>query len=231
MVKGHRTTLLEKVASHILSLPDGQIQRVCVDGVDGAGKTTFADELSRVMETSGRHIIRAGVDHFHNKRETRYAKGKSSPEGFYLDSYNYDALIKNLLEPLSPGGNGRFRRAAFDHRTDSAVDSPWEQAPPGSILILDGIFLQRPELVRFWDFSIFLQVGFSVSIPRGAERDEGHPDPAAPENRRYVEGQRLYLAQCDPAGAASTTIDNEILEFPKIIRSWNQSASYPSGAS
>lgn len=217
MSASKRMALLTAVGSQILELSDDRIQRVCVDGVDGAGKTTFADELFRVLEPSGRRIIRAGVDNFHNDRETRYGRGRSSPEGFFYDSYNYGELIQKLLAPLSPGGDRRFRRAAFDHRSDSPVVSPFEKAASGSILILDGIFLHREELIPYWDFSIFLQVGFGTSIPRGAQRGEGHPDPDAPENRRYVDGQKLYLTSCAPEKFATLVIDNEDLENPKVI--------------
>jgi uridine kinase len=91
-----------------------------------------------------------------------------------------------LLDPLSPTGTRRYRVAIFDHRTDETVDLPEQVASGGEILLFDGIFLHRPELRSYWDHSIFLQVAFRVSIPRGAQRGEGSPDLAAPANRRYV---------------------------------------------
>jgi uridine kinase len=56
-----------------------------------------------------------------------------------------------------------------------------------------------------------LEVDFNVSIPRGAGRGYGDPDPAAASNRRYVEGQRLYLATCRPQERATWVIDNNVL--------------------
>src|SRR4029450_10948436 len=88
----------------------------------------------------------------------------------------------------------------------------------GPLLGLDGIFLLRPELRTCWDYSIFLEVGFDVSIARGAARDHGSPDPDAPENRRYVEGQRLYLRTCEPRRHATVVIDNRDLAAPFIVR-------------
>jgi uridine kinase len=69
---------------------------VAVDGVDGAGKTVFANSLARRLEVLGRPVIRAGIDGFHNPRSVRYRRGKDSPEGFFLDSFNYDSLKKDL---------------------------------------------------------------------------------------------------------------------------------------
>lgn len=214
-----RQELLHTIATQILELPSNhglRVARVAVDGVDGAGKTTFADELAHVLQQFGRPTIRASVDAFHNPKAIRYRLGKTSPEGFFYDSYNYAALKQVLLDPLSPGGSGRFRSAFFDHRTDSPVASPPQQARPGSILVFDGIFLHRPELRDYWDFSIFLRVAFEVSYARMARRDQSSPDPYAVENRRYLEGQRLYLRECQPERYASRVVNNDDLESPYV---------------
>ncbi len=211
-----RHELLALVADRILSYPSSAVMRVAIDGVDGAGKTTFADEIAGLL-TASKPIIRASVDSFHNPCAVRYRLGQSSPRGFFSDSYDYQKLKALLLDPLSPGGDLRYRRAAFDHRTDSVVMSPLEQAEPYSILLFDGIFLHRPVLRQYWDLSIFLHVDFTVSIPRGALRGEGSPDPSAESNRRYVEGQRLYLSECQPMKEASMTINNNDLDHPFIV--------------
>jgi uridine kinase len=122
-----------------------------------------------------------------------------------------------LLDPLSPTGTRRYRVAIFDHRTDETVDLPEQVASGGEILLFDGIFLHRPELRSYWDYSIFLQVAFRVSIPRGAQRGEGSPDLAAPANRRYVQGQELYLRTCTPTSFASVVVNNDDLAEPYFV--------------
>ena len=130
-----RDQVLESVASRILRLPADCVVKVGIDGVDGAGKTTFADELAKVLQNSNRSVIRASVDGFHNRKTIRYARGRSSPEGYFADSYNYAALRAVLLDPLSRGGSGRYRVAIFDHRSDSPVSEPDRHALPTSILV------------------------------------------------------------------------------------------------
>jgi uridine kinase len=212
-----RKKILRYVADIILKLPTIFVIRVGIDGVDGAGKTIFGDELSHLLAMSGRPIIRASVDSFHNPKNERYRLGKHSPEGFFLDSYNYPRLKEVLLDPLSPGGNGQYHTAIFDHRLDCLVSSIKEKAIFGSILVFDGIFLHRPDLRTYWDFSIFLEVGFDISISRGAQRGEGSGDPRSPENYRYVEGQKIYLHKCDPKKYATIIINNENLLSPYIV--------------
>ncbi len=212
-----RRGVLETVAGAVSRPPISRVTRVAIDGVDGAGKTHFADELGEVLRASGRSVIRASVDGFHNPRGIRYRLGRDSPEGFFHDSYDYEQLKAALLDPLSPGGSGHYRTAVFDHRSDRPVSAPNGAAAPGAILLLDGIFLHRPELRAYWDYSIFLEVAFAVSIPRGAQRGEASPDPHAASNQRYIRGQELYLRTCEPTRFATVTINNDDLLAPYIV--------------
>jgi uridine kinase len=215
-----RLSLLHQVASLLPERPNARISRIAIDGVDGAGKTVFADELAAVLTAQGKPVIRASVDGFHHPRAVRYQRGRDSAEGFFRDSYDYAALRRWLLDPLSAGGSGRYRRAVFDVSADAPVSLPEEMAPPGACLVFDGIFLHRPELQAYWDFSVFLDVDFAVSIPRGAQRGPGFgsPDPEAASNRRYIEGQKLYFAESQPQKHATLVIDNTDLAAPQIVR-------------
>jgi uridine kinase len=191
---------------------------VAVDGVDGAGKTHFADELASELTARGAAVIRASVDGFHNPLRLRYRRGRSSPEGFFRDSYNYERLIRLLLAPLSPGGSGRYVRRVYDVHAERAVAGPIEQAAPEAVLVFDGIFVHRDVLAGFWDYSVWLEVPFAVSVPRGAQRGYGNADLGAASNRRYVQGQRLYVTECDPQARATIVIDNEHLDRPVLLR-------------
>ncbi len=207
--------MLLRVAQAIEGLPTEGIRRLAVDGVDGAGKTTFADELGDVLTQRGTYVVRASIDGFHRPRADRWAMGRHSPEGYYLDSYDYLRVRAELLDPLGPAGDRRIRRAVHDVATDQPVASAVETVPEGSVLLVDGIFLHRPELRDVWDLSVFLQVPTEVALDRCAARDGTSPTPGA--NRRYVEGQRIYLEGCQPATVATLVIDNTDLAAPDIL--------------
>ncbi len=212
-----RADVIAHVAAGIAALPSSATRLVAIDGVDGAGKTHFAGELSAALTADGVPVIRASVDGFHQPAQMRYRQGRSSPEGFFHDSHDYPQLDRLLLDPLSRGGSGRFVRRAYDVSAEQPVPLVTEVAPVGAVLVFDGIFTHRDELCRRWDYSIFLHVPFTVSIPRGAQRGYGDPDPAAPSNSRYVDGQRLYLTTCDPAARATVVIDNTVVDRPAVI--------------
>jgi uridine kinase len=214
------TALLGRLADAVVPLHPDQRIRVAIDGVDGAGKTMLADALAPLVIGKGRPAIRASVDDFHNPRGIRYALGKYSPDGYFLDSYNYDALRRLLLDPLRPEGSGRYFAKYFDYRTNDVVEPNMQQALPSSALIVDGTFLHRPELRPCWDLSIFLKVDFDISVPRGAARDQTPSaiDPGAPAYQRYVGGQKRYLGECAPDQRADIVIDYNDLRAPKVLK-------------
>ena len=215
------TELAEKIVA--VDFLDHPI-RVAIDGVDASGKTTLADELASLIEERSRPVIRASVDSFHNPREVRYQRGVNSPEGYYLDSFDYASLLQNILIPLGPGGNRKYRRAVFNFQEDAVNPEPWEVAPIDSILLFDGVFLLRPELIQYWDFSIFVDVDFDVSVPRAVARDIAQSkEKLSPQtvlakyNHRYVPGQKIYLVQAHPEEKADVVIKNNEFENPELI--------------
>lgn len=222
MAAVERRDLIHHLASSIAALDRSQRTRVAIDGVDAAGKTTLADELAPAIEALGRPVIRASVDGFHNPAAVRRRRGPSPAEGYYRDSFDYEALIGELLEPLGPGGSGVFRRAVFDFRLDQTVESSPERAPEDAVLLLDGVFLLRPELRGYFELSIFLRVDFEVAVARAEERDQpllGSVEKVRQRYRkRYVPGQRLYLAEAAPESRASVLVDNNDLFRPVVVR-------------
>ena len=216
-----RVAVLGQLAAAIAAVRLDHPTRVAIDGVDGSGKTTLADELVEPLTRAGRDVIRASVDGFHNPRVARYVRGSDSPEGYFLDSFDYAALKRELLDPLGPNGSGRFRTAVFDYRTDRAVDSPPRVARPDAVLLFDGVFLSRSELERCWDVMIWLDVPFEVTVERAIARDSRNGGDAAVTRgkyeRRYVPGQRLYLTSCRPRERADIVVDNTALDRPKIV--------------
>ena len=196
---------------------------VGIDGVDASGKTTLANKLADRLEESNRQIIRASIDGFHNPEAIRYRKGRDSPNGYYQDSFNHHLIIDKLLKPLS-SGDLKYKEVVFDYRIDDEVNVPSKKADKDAILIMDGIFLFRPELLNYWDIKIFLDVSFDVTLQRAIKRAkdqetlDSEQDIVDIYNRRYIPGQRLYFQEATPQEKADILIDNTNYENPVIIR-------------
>lgn len=215
-----RRELLEALAGRIAQIQRAHPVRVAIDGIDAAGKSMLADELAPDLRARGRPVIRASLDGFHRPRAERYRGGADSPEGYFLDSFDYEALRAALLLPLGPGGSRRYRRAVFDVRADCSVNAPDEHAPPDAILVLDGIFLLCPQLDGLWDYHVWVDVPFDVALVRAASRDApvlGSAEAVIERyQRRYFPAQRLYLAQARPQLRADAVIANSDPAQPAI---------------
>jgi uridine kinase len=211
-----RQQFLHALTRLLAGVPCSHPLRVGIDGVDASGKTSLADELVAPLLGQGRPAIRASIDGFHRPRAERYERGRQSPEGYFRDSFQLDRIVRDLLVPLGPAGSRRIRRAVFDYRDDSPVHLPEEDVAADAILLFDGVFLHRRELASFWDATIYLDVPFEITVPRAAGRDGWPADVEAVENRRYVEGQRLYLRECNPQAVATIVVDNSDLTRPVI---------------
>jgi uridine kinase len=208
-----RDSLLVELADAVGATARSHPVRVAIDGVGASGKTVLADELADSLSGLGRPVIRASIDGFHRPRHQRYERGSTSPEGYLDDSFDYDAVRSCLLAPLGPGGSLRYRTAVFDFRAESPVDSPERIADRNAVLLFDGVFVLRDELREFWDFSIFVDAGFDVTLARALERDLllFGSERAVRERyeSRYIPGERLYLERCRPRERADAVVRND----------------------
>ncbi len=211
------SALLGRICEKIDSRKGEGVFFVGIDGVDAAGKTTFASKLSRELRVRGLEVVEASMDGFHNPREVRYRMGRDSPEGYYRDSFNIEALESVLLTPLKEGSP--YRTSVFDYRVDKPTDEPVLTPKPGSILVFEGVFSFRSELRSFWDYTIYLHISPEESLRRGVERDPGEKDEIERKYRvRYVPGQRLYHEECKPLESADLVVDYTNPDDPRILR-------------
>jgi uridine kinase len=212
------TAVLARIAERVPRPAGDDCVRVAVDGPDGSGKTVFADALAAALRDRGRAVVRVSLDDFHHVRAVRYRRGRDSPEGFWRDSYDYARFRADVLDPLGPGGSRRYRPAAHDLETDAVLTPEPRLAPPGAVLVVDGLFLHRDELAPAWDLSVLLDVPFAVTARRMAIRDGTNPDPDHPDLRRYVGAQHIYSAACAPRDRATFVVDNTDFDHPRITR-------------
>ena len=215
-----RARIIDELRDVVVGIVRPHPVRVAIDGVGAAGKTVLADELASAVARSGRPVIRAGIDGFHNPSEIRHARGSESPRGYYLDSFDNGAVARCLLDPLGPGGGRRYRTAVYDFRACAPVEVPELDADPEAILIFDCVFLLRHELRESWDFAVFVDASFEVTVERARSRDvELFGSPEAVRERylaRYVPGEILYLETDRPREHADVVVQNDDPANPAI---------------
>ena len=217
-----RKAVLSTLAAFIAGKQIGRPLRVAVDGRTASGKTTLSNELELLLKkTVNREIIRTSIDGFHKPKMERYARGRYSAEGYYYDSRDFSAIRQLLLNPLGSDGDRQFCTAAFDLEGDRPLHPRTQIASHDAILIVDGTFLQRPELLDGWDLAIFVRASQQRSEERGVQRDKSALGGMEAARKlyatRYQPAFDLYETLCAPESIAGVVFDNDDLERPSMI--------------
>lgn len=213
-----RIEVLDELVNEVLRFYGRGRTIVAIDGVDGAGKSRFAADFAERFRKAGHTAFTASMDAFRNQREVRYAQGRMSALGCYEDSYDYDAFKRVLIEPFRMGGSTGFNTEYFDLDRDAlVVDPTWHTAGADAVLIVEGVFLMRPELRTLWHWSLWLEADPAVALQRIALRYGTNADPEDAFNRRHLGAQEIYQQRCDPRRKVDATVDNTDPAHPRRI--------------
>jgi uridine kinase len=216
-----RAAVIAALAHDWLARPRTDPLLIGVDGRTAAGKTTFADDLANALQSSGTDVIRATIDDFHLPAVIRHRQGRFSPDGYYDDARDLPAFRRLLLQPCAPGGDRLVVTRAFDLNSDHASLAEPRRIPEDALLIVDGTFLQRPELAGMWDVIVYLKVSAKEARRRGIARDQATLGGKALATRLYDERYEpaflRYERECRPELKADLLIDHEDPASPMRI--------------
>jgi len=179
-----------------------------IDGLSGAGKTTLVNVLEEQVRALGRVPVVLHIDDFITPRSVRYNDNYEEWYCYYVLQWRYDYLIEQVLAPLRAGEHVRTQVELYRNSQDDYVLADVE-ITPGAILLLEGVFLQRPELRSHLDHVIYLDVSQEVRLARLLKRDTGIGDEQAiiaKHNRRYFPAEDHYLVECEPTKQADLVI-------------------------
>jgi uridine kinase len=98
------------------------------------------------------------------------------------------------------------------------VTPPVVTARADAVLLFDGVFLIRPELVDLWELRIFVSTGFEQTLARARIRDRELYGSAEEVERRfrerYLPSQEFYSATVRPTDHADIVVQNDDPERP-----------------
>lgn len=212
-----RQLVLVDLLAMMLAVHPGIRAVVAVDGPDGVGKTRLVGELLALAPyVAGRPVHAVSVDGFHHPRAVRHARGRTG-QTHYEDAFDYDALRSRVLRPFREGRP--VTPAVWDVAADRPVDPDPVDLAEDTLLLVEGVYLRRPELRGEWDATCLVTAPVEVTVPRGEARFPDSPgggDPEHPANARYVEGQRIYRLQ-SRTWQPTWIVDNTDLQRPELI--------------
>ena len=180
-----------------------------IDGLGGSGKTMYAYKLQKQLE--GSMILH--LDDFVHKKEVRYNENYEEWYCYYHLQWRYDYLIQKLLQPLNSGLDVNETIEVYNRETDSYLLRKIE-IPVGTTVIVEGVFLQRPELRPYFKSVIYLELDKETRLKRISDRDiymGNKKEIALKYEQRYFPAEEKYIEQCNPIALADI-VENEVKE-------------------
>jgi len=142
--------------------------------MNGAGKSTLARKIGAAAARRGSfdNIVTVSIDDFHWPKERRYLDdfaGRAFLEGYF----DRERLINRILRPLHERGCLQTALTLLDEKKDEYVDVRRIAIGRRDLLIVEGVFLFRDDILPYLDLTVLLNVPIWFSMQRVINRRVG----------------------------------------------------------
>lgn len=150
---------------------------VAISGFGGSGKTTLADRLRDYYKISDGQVVR--LDNLF--AEQPYGSG-------IFDNYDWPKIIE-LVQSTRTSETLRYQGRGVDGKSYSFEFNE----PMPKVIIIEGVRLLRPEVMPYFDVSIWIDCPLDVATEQGKKRDL--------ENHRSEEHMKRWDTEWTPKNA------------------------------
>jgi len=170
-----------------------------INGLDCSGKTYFAKYLKNYFTDRGISTSVVNIDLYNVKTIENHTYTSSSKqitnknlEIYYNQIIDFNLAHKKILE---------------------LIDNC-------SVIIIEGIFIYKKELLDLFDLKVFLTVNHSIAIERFRLRQERNNDirPISIFKKIWIPSHIRYLEEVKPEQLSDIVIDNSNYAEPQIVR-------------
>ena len=151
------TALIEALAAR------APLTMVAIEGPSGAGKSTLSRTLHGLLPDS--QVV--DLEFFYSDVGVDPPDGLS-PEECYEQHVDWRALDAQVLRPLRRGEPGRYQ--LYDWIAEKRTD--WVEVRPRGIVLVDGLYAMRPELMDFYDLTVYVDTPPGERSARLAKRPD-----------------------------------------------------------
>lgn len=165
-----------------------------ISGFGGSGKTTFATSLGNMI-----HAPVICVD--------RFGKDKTREDYTHWQGMDFKRLEEEVLIPFSQGTNP-ISYGHWDDGQNSIVKM--NKVPHSDLLIVEGVGLFQPELLKYFAYKIWIDCAQEVGIARGKKRDrEVHKNPQDEKwDELWKRNDQEYFDTYKPKDLADLIVSN-----------------------
>lgn len=166
---------------------------VAIDGLGGAGKTTLVKNIKNELKSKCAVSVIHIDDHI-VERDKRYNTGYSEWFEYYYLQWDIEKIRDDLLKKIH-NNTLELMLPFYDKSYDTTILNKITIAS-NSIVLIEGVFLQRKEWKAFYDYKIFIDCPKEIRYERVLNRDLYIGDYQARLNKyknRYWLGEEYYL--------------------------------------
>lgn len=190
-------------------VPTQQAMLVGISGIDGSGKGYVTSQINDCLTAARLKTAVVNIDRWLNLPHVRFDPADLAGN-FYRNAIRFDDMFEQLVLPLR-----NFRNvdlvADFTEETAAEYRKHNYRFDDIDIILLEGIFLFKRELVHHHDLKIWIDCSFDVALERAIARSQEGLSPEATIHAYrtiYFPAQRIHFALDNPQAAADIHIDN-----------------------
>lgn len=199
--------VVEELADRIAGHLPGRRLAVAVDGAEAADPDAFAAALVDPLRVRGRPARHVRTADFLRPASVRFEYGRTNPEAFYGSWVDEDALRREVLDRVGPGGDGRVLPDLWDPLTDRATRSPYVDLPAGGVALVSGPLLLGGGLA--FDLAAHLLLS-----PAALARQ------TPPARQWTLPAYERYATEVAPAAWADVVIRVDDPDRPAVVDAW-----------
>ena len=137
-------------------------------------------------------------------------------ECYYNIQFRYNYLKEKVLEPIKNGKYSNTEVEIYDKSKDAYYMEQINLSP--DVCIVEGVFLQRPELKYYFDLIIYIDIDRTLQLERAKIRGNNGKDEKEimyKYKEKYNPAEDMYMHKCKPKDNADFIIDAEKFELIK----------------
>ncbi|RZS86799.1 hypothetical protein EV189_2215 [Motilibacter rhizosphaerae] len=196
--------LRDAVVERCLAARADRPLRVAVDGAPPARPLDLARAVADELVAQGRPATALDAAGFLRPASLRFEHGRTDPDAYLEDRLDVRALDREVLDPLEPGGTGRFLPSLWDPVRDRATRAAYVAAAPGQVVLVAGELLLGRWLA--FDLTVHLHLSPAALLRR------------LPEDERWVlPAYERYAAETDPSRSADLVARVDDPRHPGLV--------------
>lgn len=185
---------------------------VGISGIDASGKGYITGFLQKELEKRNYKVANINVDPWQNPIPIRLQE-EDPAENFYKNVFRWDNFFKQLIVPLRTNRHIYLQTSLI--RTDGDFYYSFiYDFNDIDILLIEGIFLFKQELLNYYDWKIWIDCSFETGIYRAIERNSeklSREQLIHDYNTYYYPAQIYHFQRDDPKDVSNIIYCNDEL--------------------